>query len=530
MFEVKFIKKVRNFGGFTIMFPSDTDFETEVTLENESLPNNDEIPFRILFLGDWSGRENRFLDFDPMDLHPLEIDRDNFDDVMKKMRVGLNLDFQGNSENFLPLEFSNIDEFHPDQIFQRLPLFENLRDIRKKLTNQDTFNEAAREVYSWLTDNQPENINETEILATIPSNQSVSGNLLDQILDNNKEDNSDFDSQISDKSQLSAFISKLVKPHLIQTDAVEQSKLLLIVDEVISDLMRKILHHPQFQSLEAAWRSLYFLVRQIETTADLKIYLLDISKDELTIALKSVNDLTDSPLFSIIKNGNLGLSNNEPWAIVGGNFSFSLNVDDVASLIRIAKISDNADTPFISHIRPEIFGFKSFDSVKDFRDWKVSDGSIENKLLTTLRALPEAIYLGLILPRFLVRLPYGERTEPIEGFYFEEFSSSSQHENYLWGNPIFICILLLAQTYSEYGWDIKNNLFVEIDELPIHLYDENNEVKTKSTAEIFLTENNFEQVLSLGFIPLVSYRGSDRIKLGRLQSIADPFASLKGKW
>jgi type VI secretion system protein ImpC len=134
------------------------------------------------------------------------------------------------------------------------------------------------------------------------------------------------------------------------------------------------------------------------------------------------------------------------------------------------------------------------------------------------------------LPRFLGRLPYGEKTDPTEHFYFEEFSDVSQHEDYLWLNPTFACALLLAQTYSEFGWEISKNLFLDIENLPVHFYRENNENKTKPCAEISLSVKDCEQILNQGLTPLISFINTDRIRLGRLQYIAEPFSFLQGKW
>ncbi len=510
------------------MFPSDTDFDTKVSLETESMPADEIQPFNILFLGNWSGRKVQETESGLTNFRPIEIDRDNFDDVMRKLRVRLDLEFQDDNENILSLEFLNLDDFHPDKIFQQLPLFASLREIRRKLTKADTFNEAASEVRSWLVD---ENVKEIEVDTkniSQETGESTTNNLLDQILDENTEQIFDARSQTAEKSELNLLINKLVKPHLVQTDAVEQSKLLMIVDEVISDLMRKILHHPEFQALESAWRGAFFLVKRIE--AGLKIYLLNFSKDEMTSDLKSVDDLTSSVLFQVVDSGVTGLYGEESWAVVCGNYTFSLNVDDIASLIRIAKIADNTNTPFISHIKPEMFGFESFGEVETSESWKVLGESNQTKLWTTLRSLPEAEYLGLTLPRFLARLPYGEKTEPAESFYFEEFSDFPPHEEYLWANPAFACASLLAQTYSEYDWDISQNLFVDIDNLPVHLYQENNETKSKPCAETIMTQNNCQQILDQGLMPLISFLNSDFIRLGTFQSISKSFSKLKGKW
>ncbi len=510
------------------MFP--TDFETEVTMENQFDFIDKKVPFRILFLGDWSGRESRSALVEPPKFKPLEIDRDNFDEIMHRLSVNLSLSFHEGDNNNLSLKFSELDDFHPDQIFQKLPVFYNLRDIRKKLLNSDTFNEAAKEVNSWLTDNETEKSDANEP-AEIPVNIESNENLLDQILAADDENDVSPKGQNVQKSELSEFVSRLVKPHIVQTDLSEQSKLLLIVDEVVSDLMRKILHHPQFQALESAWRGLYFLVRRVETDSNLKIYLTDITKSELSDNIKSSDDLTATSFFELIESGISGnLADNEPWTIIGGNYSFSLNLDDVACLLRMAKTVGNANAPFISSINLETVKPFIFKKIEASDRQERFENSAEFKLWTTLRATPEADYLGLISPRFLMRLPYGEQTDPTESFAFEEVLNFEESENYLWANPAFACILMLAQTFSQHDWDISANFNPEINNLPMHFYQEANETKNIPCTEITFSERNCEMILNEGIMPRVSFRSSDIIRRVRLLSIANPISELGGNW
>lgn len=514
------------------MISSDTDYDTKVTLEAGGVLLSEEPPFHILFLGDWSGKGSRPVDYsDLSELKPIEIDRDNFEQVLKKLGVRIDLDFHGSNENALSLDFNEFDNFHPDKIFQRLPLFSRLRDVRRRLVNSDTFESAAHEVRSWIVEEEnakefafePPNFS-TEIAQT-PAN-----NLLDEILGQSSENAASSQRQATQSSELDSFIRNIVKPHLIQTDSKEQSKLLMVVDEVISDLMRKVLHHPKFQALESAWRGIFFLIKRVETNESLKIFLLDVSKAELMLNLNSVNDLTDSKIYRLLAPDNIQISQNKPWAIVCGNYDFSLNVDDAATLIRIAKIANDTNTPFISSIAPEMFGFQSFGSVDAFDTWKVSEYSTEDKLWTMLRAMPEAVSLGLTMPRFLSRLPYGEKTEPTETFYFEEFTKKIQHEEYLWSSSAFITALLLAQSFGQFGWDFSRQIFQDVDGMPVCSYKDETEDKIKPSTEINMTQTNCEYILEQGLMPLISFKNTDRVRLMRFQSIALPLSSLKGRW
>lgn len=513
------------------MFPSDTDLETKVTLETGATPMPENEGFRMLLLGDWSGRENRSNHSDLPLIRPLVIDRDIFDDVMKKSDVRLELEFQGNESNVLSLSFSELDDFHPDNIFQQIPLFSELRDLRRKLLKPETFEEAASEVRSWfITNDTQANLTIENQPMTEVNQPVVPDDLLDQILSQPSESSTVSQSQTIASSELSSFIRKIVQPHLVTTDRIEQSKLLAVLDEVTSDFMRKILHHPQFQALESAWRGLYFLVRRVETDTDLKLSILDISKNEISDNLKTVNDLTDSILYKWIVKEASGTLGGEPWTVVCGNYNFGLNVGDVATLIRLGKISIVANAPFISHIKPAMLGITSLASNPDPRDWQNSADSSEIRLWETLRALPEAESIGMVIPRFLVRLPYGEATDPTETFSFEELTDFDNHDQYLWANSSFACGLLLAQSFSKSGWDMGDALQTKIDGLPTHLYQEEGETKTKPCAEVVLTENACDQLLEKGLMPLLSYRNSDLVRLARFQSIALPLKNLKGRW
>lgn len=500
------------------MIMSDTELDTKFTFETEASPIDEDTPFHILLLGDWSGQGNASGN---SDVRPFEIDRDNYESVMKKLCVSIDLDFAEDESNTISLEFRELEDFHPDRIFQSHPIFANMRDIRRKLSSQNTYNEAALEVRSWLVNDSEINRDENSAISSESDIQS-SGSILDQILDNS--DVSTDPKTANASSELGSLINKLVKPHLIQTDQNEQSKLLLIVDEVISDLMRKIIHHPRFQSLESAWRGIFILVKKLETNSTLRLFLLNISKSSITDNLKSVNDLSDSIIYRALNKSS------DPWSILCGNFTFNLNVDDAATLIRLAKIGNHFDAPFISHIQPEMFGFSFFDSVSSSDNWTVSEDSAEYKLWTALRNFPESEYLGLSTPRFLARLPYGELTEPTETFYFEEFAEFPAHEQYLWANPAFICSLLLAQSFQSSGWNLSNNLMQDIDNLPAYIYQEDGETKTKPCAEVTMTQNNCERLIAQGLMPLISFRDTDRVRVGRFQSINLSEKMLKGKW
>jgi len=492
------------------MFPDDPNLETDFTLESERSGIVDEPSFQLLVLGDWTADGERS---ELSRRRPIEIDRDNFDDVTRGLGVKLEVTAGAGSTR---LEFDSLDDFHPDEIFKRVPLFAELRDLRKRLRNSDTFNSAARDVREWSAGTEetaPEQ-------AAVAEPVSAPDNLLDAIL--TKPEGGASAPKPAMSSDLSRLVNDLVRPHLVTVDENEQSAMIAAVDDATSGLMRQILHDRRFQELEAAWRGLFFLVRRTETASDLRIFILNITKDELSSDLRNADG-------DVQKIYTAGISD-EPWAAVAGNFAFLPNVDDVATVIRLAKTASAARAPFISHIRPDVIGVKTLSEHPDPSDWNLSGTSNEGKLWNALRDLAESQYLGLTMPRFLARLPYGSDTEPAEAFDFEEFSGESGHDDYLWANGCFVVAKLLAQTYRELGWDFGQQFMQDADGLPLHVYKKDGQTIYQSCAEVQLSQNAAEELMEYGIMPIVSFKNTDRIRLARFQSIANPVRILKGRW
>jgi type VI secretion system protein ImpC len=144
--------------------------------------------------------------------------------------------------------------------------------------------------------------------------------------------------------------------------------------------------------------------------------------------------------------------------------------------------------------------------------------------------LPEARYLGLILPRFLLRLPYGKEVSSTEQFEFEETATGFKHESYLWGNPAIIYGCLIAEAYARYGWGMRLGIFQDIEGLPLHSYDDQGEKEVKPCAEVLLTERALEPILEKGLMPLLSFQGRDAVRLANFRSLAHPASPLAGRW
>ncbi len=511
------------------------DFKIAASMNEKKRAPESETPFRICILGDFSGRANLGL-VDPASAliapHPIEVDRDNIENVMQRLNVSVNLSVVGDHSPPVAVQFAELDDFHPDQLFARLEVFQTLRETRKRLDDPRTFETAKKEVRSWTgTDKTPkpsEPVVERPDIKPAAAGQTT-GSILDQIVD--EADGRLPDAKtVTEHSGWDAFLQKIVGPHLVPVDDLEQEALVAAVDASISGLMETILHHPDFQALEAAWRALRFLVYRVETDAKLKVYLLDISKAELASDLNASEDLQSTGIYRLFVEQAVGTPGGEPWAVLAGNYTFDQIREDAEILGRMARIAGRAGAPFISAAHTHILGCDSLAEPPDPDDWKKSVAAEDSQAWDTLRGLSEASYIGLALPRFLLRLPYGEDTDPVDYFDFEEMAGGSVHENYLWGNPVFAYALLLAQSFSHYGWDLRPGVIQDIQGMPLHVYKEQGESNIKPCAEVVFTERALEKILDLGLMPLLSVKNKDTIRLARFQSIAEPLTRLAGRW
>jgi type VI secretion system protein ImpC len=523
-----------------------TDVEGELlaTVERSHASLSDERPFQVLLLGDWSGRGNRGLNVSSAELgewRPRIVDRDNLNQVMARLGVKLRIPLASNGSPSLTITFDQLDDFHPDQLFRRLDIFESLGRTRSKLNHPKTFQEAAAEVHGW-----------SEVTASVePATPRVSeepqpapysgGSLLDEILDRGPDASSGDSSRAAGHQppEVSPEIFELakaaVKNHLAPDVEAERDQLIAAVDARIAETMRTILHDPDFQALESSWRALDLLVSRLDTGNELRIHLLDISFEEFRADLHSDKDFQNTAIHKLLVEQTIGTPGGFPWAVVAGNYVIELAGADSGLIEPVSMIASEARAPFIFGTTASLLGCQSLFETPDPDDWHVLDPKIE-EWWEGIRNLPSASYVGFALPRFLLRLPYGRNTEPTEEFAFEEMADAdskmtagTQHESYLWANPAFAVAFLLAKGFGESGWAFRPSDSLEIEGLPLHIYkSRDGDTEIKPCAEVLLTVRAAKKMIDRGLMPLLSMKESDTVRLGMVQSIAG--TQLAGPW
>jgi type VI secretion system protein ImpC len=511
------------------------DFKVVASMEKSKVLPDPEVPFRILIMGDFCGRENRGLSESDDALairQPVEIDRDNLDEVIAKLSPEIKLPLSDKDRLSIDIGFNELDDFHPDRLYERLEIFQGLRDT-KGLLNDPRILEKAKKVIMRGPDSEAESHKlepEKEKNTVSKENATVqTAGLLDRVLAES-EGQQKGARPSSDTAGWNAFLRKIVEPHLVPADDPEQIEMVATVDAASAALMNTILHHPDFQAIEAAWRAVHFLVSRIETDIQLKLFLLDLSKSELAADLTSVEDLRSTGIYKLLVEQTAATFGAEPWSVLAGNYTFDHTRKDAELLGRIAKIGRQAGAPFIAAAHPHLLGCESLAECPEPNDWKMQIDTEDGRAWEALRRLPEASHIGLVLPGFSLRLPYGADTDPTESIEFEEMPDTPTHSHYLWGNPSYACVLLLAKGFSKYGWDFRPGIVQDIDGLPVYICQEDGEVRIKPCAEVLLTEHAAEIMLEKGLMPLLCFKNQDKIRLARFQSVTDPVSHLAGRW
>lgn len=504
------------------------DFEIVASMDKVRGVPEQATPFRVLIMGDFSGRANRGvrergLNLAERRLH--RIDRDDLDEVMGKLKVAINLPFAGIDSEPITLTFTELDDFHPDRLVDRIDLFGKFRDAlgrRCDITPNTELPAAIRSRDSRAVAPEPDHL-----LDTLQTQTAAS--LLDEILDDTPDDSLQQGSQKM-TSEWDSFLQGITLPHVVPGENRTQRELQETVDAASGELLRAILHFPDFQNLEAAWRGLHFLVSRVETNDDLHLYLLDCSREEFADDLGASADLSETGLYRMLVGVQGVIPDTIPWAMVAGVYHFGADVADAELLGRIARVAAAAGTPFVAAANDTLLGSASLARVPDPREWIAQPEPQSARAWEALRKLPEAASVGLVLPSFLLRIPYGAATEPIERFTFEELEGGEFHGQYLWGNPALVVACLLAQAFSESGWDFQPGAIQEIENLPLHVVRSAEGPQITPCAEVVLTEQAVDAILDRGIMPLLSIRDQDVVRLVRVQALSDPPRRLAGPW
>jgi type VI secretion system protein ImpC len=331
------------------------------------------------------------------------------------------------------------------------------------------------------------------------------------------------------------FVRRLLGKTGVKVNAALLTEFVADLDKQLSRQVDEILHHPEVQKLESAWRGLFFLVDRTNFKENIKVEFVNCSKDDLLTDFEDEPEITRTGLFKHAYDAGYGVFGGEPVGAIIGNYEFDASApQDVKLLGYCASIASMAHAPFISGTSAKTFGIKSFDELGAVKDVKAVFEGPRYARWRSFRDSEDARYVGLAAPRYLLRLPYGAETVPVKEFAYEEAVTGS-HDKYLWGNTAFAFASRLTDAFAKNRW-CANIIGPQgggaVEELPVHVFKAGGADTMKIPTEVQIGDALDLSLSDLGFISLSWRKGSDNAAFFAANSTQKPAyfgQSAKGK-
>lgn len=514
-----------------------------------------ELPLVVGILADLSGKpdtppaklvERRFVD----------IDRDNFNEILSSIspRATLQVDntISGDDSKLnVELRFNHIEDFDPVNLVKQVVplrrLFEarqRLRDLLTKLDGNDDLDQLLQDVVANTEglqeikaarpeaeaapagDSEPRPTSRPDPLpgeAAMPKssaaeqsgeNSTQTLSLLDEIIAKGRMAHDDSQQDYA-RDMLAEFATQVLDEGM----AVDKDTVAMIndrisqIDALISDQLNQIIHHPELQKLEASWRGLHQLVSNTETSARLKLRLLNVGKNELQNDLEKAVEFDQSALFKKIYEEEYGTFGGHPFSLLIGDFTFGRHPQDIGLLEKLSNVAAAAHAPFIAAASPRLFDMNSFTELAVPRDLTKIFESLELIKWRAFRESEDSRYVSLVLPNFLLRLPYGPETRPVEGMNYVEDVNGTDHSKYLWGNAAWVLAQRITEAFAKYGWCAAIRGAEgggAVEGLPAHTFrTSSGDLSLKCPTEVAITDRREKELNDLGFISLCHKKNSD---------------------
>ena len=354
-----------------------------------------------------------------------------------------------------------------------------------------------------------------------PSSQS----LIEQIMGQTRMEPDKEDYQVAQKG-VAEFIAAMLK-----SDSREEPVNKRLVDGMIAEIDKKlgaqvdaILHEPAVQELESAWRGLKLLIDRTDFRENIKLDMIHVTKGELLEDFDSAPEVTQSGLYKQVYSSGYGQFGGEPVGAIIGNYTFTPASPDINLLNHVAAVGAMAHAPFITAAGHQFFDVENYPELPNLNDIKdIFEGPKFTKW-RSLRENEDARYLGLTLPRFLLRTPYDPEENPIKTFNYTE-NVSDNHEQYLWGNTAYLMASRITDSFARFRWCpniIGPQSGGEVADLPVHLFEAMGQLQAKIPTEILITDRKEYELAEEGFIPLTMRKDSDNAAFFSASSVQLP--------
>ena len=477
------------------------------------IKTGDRRRMRVAILGDFSGRANRGDLQGGADLaarKPIKFDVDTVEDIIERFSTTLHLNI-GKDGSVVEVELADVDGLHPDELFDNVEFFNELRSLRTQISRGTNLDSLTSQLQSWGAEFGDFKLSTKARAKGSKANTTLAVSEFAQLIGAEP-------TEAPEPTGIDAMIQRVVGPYVQAAPDASQAAMLEAVDHALSAAMSSILHHPDFQAVEANWRTLDMLARRVETGQHLEMVLYDVSVEEFTADLAANEDLGESALYDMLVERPRLNEDQGPLAAVFGMYTFEETPPHAELLARMSKICSHMDAPFVAAIGA------------DFLKTKADDlHPLVAKTWAAFRETPEAKYVGLASPRFLLRMPYGKKTDPVDPFDYEEFNAKEGLRSMLFGNPAALVMVLLAKSLAEQGSAIQLGSIMSVDDMPFHyMNDQYGDQVALPSTERLLNERMATDTRVRGYMPVLSIQGQNVVRLGSFNALGG--GEILGLW
>jgi type VI secretion system protein ImpC len=452
-------------------------------------------PLRIAVLGDFGAGAGRGCLHTGAELgarKPLPVEFDTLEDALRRLLPSLSVPLGADAAP-VRLDIRDLDAFHPDSIYAEVPLFAELASLRKRLNHAGQRAAAAAEVSAWAG-RAGARASSLARQAAARGSTAPRGAALDDFARLTGRASSPAG---SDRA-IAGLLQRVVAPFVQPAARPDHALLLAAVDAASSDAMRALLHHPDFQVTESLWRGVDFVLRRLETGPQLQVHLLDLSAEEFAADLGGAHDLCESALYRLLVDAPAQEAGGG-YGYIAGCYRFDATPAHAELLGRAAKIASHAGASLLLGIYTDAFADRN----------QPPPGPVQ-AAFAALRALPAASFLGLFGPRFLLRHPYGRKSDPISAFDFEEFSREAGLRSMLWGHPALLALTVLARPGAP----------PTIDDLPFHHFvDDHGDTVALPCTERLISANVASLLRAAGINALMAHKGEARVRFNGIEAV-----------
>ncbi len=478
-----------------------------------SRPSDQTIPLKILILADTPVRE-------PQKHGPYRLDLETVDALIAQLSPALTAPIVIGDESYTAtIEFQGIDSFEPESVALQISLIPQLKALQKELAEPGRANAAAEELSQLLNlsgspdselsqaepqaSDKPEGSDEPEV------EQSDFSRLIGEPAGS---DRGDVDSQ-----RVRTLIERILEDEGPSATAQGNPKLAAAVDEICNDLVRQVLRTPDFRRLERTWRGVQWLVNSINLDEGIELWLMPFSNTDVELS-NTETPARQTEIFNAIATANAGAENNG-FALIAVDYEIR-TAEDVKLLEKFGEMAGLLDATVLSGAPAGLVPASSALAIIN----ESLMGSESNQVLdaqwSSFQKSNAAHRTAAVLPRLLLRLPYGRKGEATGITDFEEFGHPPDHDAFLWGNPVYGLLLLVSQRFEDDGWSPDLAGVMEIEDMPIAIYDDGTGEAIKPPAEAYPSDEDVALFEARGVMTFVSYRNHNAVRLSQFHSVA----------